>query len=380
MQGLLVLGAGHGAQEAAVAAALAETSPGMTVLDLVPASGSAASLLTAARHTGTSIDPGELVAYARAADGPVLASAGGGLLAPLTARYAVRDLAVELGLPLVLAVPAGPDLLGLARLSLEAARSAGLVVEAIVLTAWPDPPGRVLLDERRLLETLGGVALHALPQDPAAHGEAARAWAAAESSASDPAGGELAAPGPSPAAATPSAFVSTRAPLVLDPYTAWTPRAIGDPRTTPRPALMAALLDIIAAEGPMVAARAYALANRAGGGKKLTNVVRAPLSSAVHWLAQEGKVVLRSAEEVPWQRDDLLRLPDSPAVRVRGLGPRALEEVPLDEVAELMRRLRVARGVTGSAALKRAVLGAYELVRLTTRADEYLELALDLAE
>jgi hypothetical protein len=49
--------------------------------------------------------------------------------------------------------------------------------------------------------------------------------------------------------------------------------------------------------------------------------------------------------------------------------------VPLDEIAELMRRLRDGHGVHGEAELKRAVLSTYGLVRLTTRADEYLGLA-----
>jgi hypothetical protein len=61
---------------------------------------------------------------------------------------------------------------------------------------------------------------------------------------------------------------------------------------------------------------------------------------------------------------------------VRELGPRTLDEVPLDEVAELMDRLATA----GADDLKRAVLDTYGLVRLTTKADEYLERALDLAE
>jgi hypothetical protein len=133
-------------------------------------------------------------------------------------------------------------------------------------------------------------------------------------------------------------------------------------------------------EGPMTASRAYALYNRASGGRKLTSVARAPLSSSVYWLAQERKLVLVRKDEIPWQDDDVVRMPDSPAVRVRELGPRSLEEVPLDEIAELVRRLRAARGPLGSAEVKRAILDAYGLVRLTARADEYLGLALGLAD
>jgi hypothetical protein len=168
--------------------------------------------------------------------------------------------------------------------------------------------------------------------------------------------------------------------VVLEEYTAWEPRPVGDPRSTPRPQIMATMLEIIGAEGPMTAARAYSLYNRAAGGRKLTSVARAPLSSAVYWLATERKIVLTKEADVPWQGDDLVRLPDAPPVRVRKLGPRTLEEVPLDEVAELIRRLRAARSLPEATDIKRAVLATYGLVRLTTRADEYLSLAIDLAD
>jgi hypothetical protein len=140
---------------------------------------------------------------------------------------------------------------------------------------------------------------------------------------------------------------------------------------------MAAIQAIVDAEGPMRASRAYALYNRASGGKKLTSIARAPLSSAAYWLAREERIVLTPADSIPWQDDDLLRSPDTPPVHVRELGPRTLEEVPLDEIAELMRRVG-ADGAGDDDALKRGVLQAYGLVRLTARADEYLGLALGL--
>jgi hypothetical protein len=142
---------------------------------------------------------------------------------------------------------------------------------------------------------------------------------------------------------------------------------------------MRAILEIVAAEGPMRASRAYSVYNRASGGRKLTSVARAPLSSAVYWLAQEQRVILTRKDEIPWQDDDLVRLPDTPPVRVRELGPRELIEVPLDEIAELANRLRTARASDDPTELKRAILDTYGLKRLTARADEYLGLALDLA-
>jgi hypothetical protein len=276
----------------------------------------------------------------------------------------------------LLAVPAGPDATALARLSLESARGAGLKVAGVVLTRWPDPPDRVLLDERRLLAELAGTEVLVLGTGSAAREEAARAWPAARWVAVEDEAPASASPALPAAAAAPPA--PARANVVLEPYVAWTPTPQGDPRETPRPRIMEAMLAIASAEGPILAGRAYSLYNRAAGGKKLTTIARAPLSSAIYWLAREQKIVLTRKDEIPWQDDDVVRLPDTAAVRVRELGPRTLDEVPLDEIAELMQRLGAAHGVRDPAGLKRLVLDAYGLKRLTARADEYLGLALEL--
>ncbi len=387
MPGLLVVGATHGAAEGAVAEALVavlrragvEASPVAAVAlgggAAIHGYAAVASPVTAARHAGGEIEPAGLVAAVRAAaddGGALVASAGGGLLAPLTARYAVRDLALELALPLVLAVPAGPDAVNLARLTLASARGAGLAVAAVALTGWPDPPDRVLLDERRLLDELAGVPVVTLPAAPGARDDAARGWPVAAWLDTAPVAPPPGAIGGPP---TPAAAPAPREEVVLEPYDAWESRPLGDPRSTPRPEIMAAILEIVTAEGPMRATRAYGLYNRAAGGKKLTSIARAPLSSAVYWLSRDGRIELTRADDIPWQDDDLVRLPDAPPVRARELGPRTLEEVPLDEIAELMRRLRAAGHASDEAGLKRAVLTTYGLVRLTGRADEYLGLA-----
>jgi dethiobiotin synthetase len=306
----------------------------------------------AARHAGIALDPADLVARARAAAERATAlvvATSGGLLAPLTARYSVRDLVRELELPVVVAARAGRDLVNHALLTIEAARGVGLTVAAIVVTGWPETPSRALLDEYALLRDRWPLTRGAVDASRWLDSAPAEAKGDAEH-------------------------------LTLDAYRTWEPRPLGDPRSTPRAEIMAALTAIVETEGPMRASRAYSVYNRAAGGRKLTAVARAPLSSALYWLARERRVVLTRAEDIPWQQDDLVRMPDSPPVAVRELGDRALEEVPLDEIAELIRRIHAATGERDAMALKRAVLGAYGLVRLTARADEYLGLALDLAE
>ena len=345
MDGLFVAGTGPGAGEREVAAALGGTL--FEVAEPHPAAPPA----IAARHAGAELDPATLAERAKAAaDGLLVVATAGGLLAPLTERYLNRDLAVELRLPVVLAAPAGPGLVNGALLAQESGRGAGLAVAGVVISGWPEQPSRVLLDERRLLEQLSPAPVATVP-GPALPSQE---WAAAA-----PGGG-------------------AEVKVSLDPYVAWEEHPTGDPRATSRTEIMRVLLEIVAAEGPMRASRAYALYNRASGGRKLTSVARAPLSSAVYWLAQERRLLLTRKDDIPWQDDDLIRLPDTPAVKVRELGPRTLEEVPLDEIAELAQRIRAARGDTDAAEMKRALLSTYGLMRLTSRAGEYLGLALDL--
>jgi hypothetical protein len=147
----------------------------------------------------------------------------------------------------------------------------------------------------------------------------------------------------------------------LEPYTAWTAHAVPDPRTAGREAIGPVLLEIVAAEGPILAERAYRLYVKASGGKALTSIARAPLSGATFRLRGAGAIDFEEGSEV-------LRPAGTPEVRVRELGPRALDEVPMREVAELMRRLRA----TGATELPRAVLDAYGLVRMTAKAEDFL--------
>jgi dethiobiotin synthetase len=336
----------------------------------------AASPVIAARHAGGQLDPAGLVAKAQeSADGGMLvAAAPGGFLAPLTEHYSVRDFARELGLPIVIAARAAGGVTGQVRLVGEAARAAGVAVAAVVLTGWPDPPNRVQLDERELLAKAARVQVLTLAdsaKSAQALTEAAAPWPVVEWVET--------ADVPPLAAADAATLEPSAAPVVLDPYDAWQPRQVGDPRNTPRPQIMQAMLEIIEAEGPMTATRAYSLYNRAAGGRKLTSVAKAPLSSAVYWLARENKLTLTREADIPWQGDDMVRLNEQPAVRVRELGSRSLDEVPLDEIAELIKLLRTAHGTSDPTELKRQILSTYGLVRLTGRADEYLGLAIDLA-
>ena len=121
----------------------------------------------AAELAGEAIEPAHLLEAARRAiDGAdVLICEGvGGLLVPLSPRYLVRDFAVDLGLPLVIAAAPGLGTINHTLLTIEAARAAGLAVESVVLTPWPAEPTAIERSNRETIESLGGVRVETLPR------------------------------------------------------------------------------------------------------------------------------------------------------------------------------------------------------------------------
>jgi dethiobiotin synthetase len=117
----------------------------------------------AAEVAGTTIEPAELLAAARAHD--LLVCEGvGGLLVPITPGYLVRDLAVDLGLPLVVAALTGLGTINHTLLTVEAARAAGLAVAGVVMTPWPNAPSVIERSNRATVERLAGVRVHGLPR------------------------------------------------------------------------------------------------------------------------------------------------------------------------------------------------------------------------
>ena len=138
--------------------------------------GPAVSPHWAAELAGRAIESVRLVATARAATGFVVCEGVGGLLVPLTPGYSVRDLAVDLALPLVVAARTGLGTINHTLLTVEAARAAGLAVVGVVMTPWPPEPEPIELSNRDTVERLAGVPVSGLP--PATPETLAKAGAA----------------------------------------------------------------------------------------------------------------------------------------------------------------------------------------------------------
>jgi dethiobiotin synthetase len=126
--------------------------------------GPAVSPHFAAELEGRPIDPSELVKAARAqADGATMIVEGvGGLLVPLTDDYSVCDLALALGLPMLIAARPGLGTINHSLLTLRVARAAGLSVRAVVLTPWPVGPTPMELSNRDTIARVGEVEVQTL--------------------------------------------------------------------------------------------------------------------------------------------------------------------------------------------------------------------------
>jgi len=142
---------------------------GMSPADVAPLRyGPAVSPHLAAELAGEQISPERLCARARgivaqgSAAQRLIVEGVGGLLVPLAAGYTVRELALAVGLPLLVAARPGLGTINHTLLTLEAARDAGLEVRAVVLTPWPAAPDVLERSNRATIERLGEVEVQTL--------------------------------------------------------------------------------------------------------------------------------------------------------------------------------------------------------------------------
>jgi dethiobiotin synthetase len=133
--------------------------------------GPAVSPHLAAQLAGERLDPERLVAAAIGGNGPVagepretvIVEGVGGLLVPLREDYSVCDLAVALGLPVLIAARPGLGTINHTLLTLQVARSTGLDVRAVVLTPWPQEPTTLERSNRATIAEIGDVDVQTLP-------------------------------------------------------------------------------------------------------------------------------------------------------------------------------------------------------------------------
>jgi dethiobiotin synthetase len=132
--------------------------------------GPAVSPHLAAELAGITLEPRELVeaareqAHAEGGERLLVCEGVGGLMVPITPGYLVRDLAIDLALPVVIAARPGLGTINHTLLTLEAARAGGLTVAAVVITPWPDEPSPMERSNRDTIARLGDIGVTGLPR------------------------------------------------------------------------------------------------------------------------------------------------------------------------------------------------------------------------
>lgn len=129
--------------------------------------GPAVSPHLAAELSGRAIDRRSLLRAIESANRPGrlnVVEGVGGLLVPLGEGYSVRDLAYDLGMPVVVAARPGLGTINHTLMTLEAGRRGDLEVAGVVLTPWPATPDDLLRSNRATIERLGGVPVSTLPE------------------------------------------------------------------------------------------------------------------------------------------------------------------------------------------------------------------------
>jgi len=116
---------------------------------------------------GESIDPDRLRGAAlEATEGAdlLVCEGVGGFLVPLTPGYLVRDLARDLGLPVVIVGSPGLGTINHTLLTVEAVRAAGLDVATVVLNPWPAAPTEIERSNLETIERIARVRVETLPR------------------------------------------------------------------------------------------------------------------------------------------------------------------------------------------------------------------------
>jgi dethiobiotin synthetase len=121
----------------------------------------------AAALAGEEIERGRLLEAAEAAKegaDAFICEGVGGLMVPLNLSYLVRDLVLDLSMPVAIAADPGLGTINHTLLTIEAARAVGLEVSTVVLTPWPEQPGELEESNRQTIAATGEVEVKVLPR------------------------------------------------------------------------------------------------------------------------------------------------------------------------------------------------------------------------
>lgn len=146
-----------------------------------------------------------------------------------------------------------------------------------------------------------------------------------------------------------------------------------------RTQLVDGLVAIVAAEGPALGYRLHSAYVRASQGQRVGKQISRVLNTAITSAVRRGLFVEENPLGEPGVKPRTFRLAGQPAVHVRTLGPRSLDEIPPAELAAVLRWVAGKHGWASEETLLREALGVLGLKRLTSNVNSRLRSVLPLA-
>jgi very-short-patch-repair endonuclease len=123
------------------------------------------------------------------------------------------------------------------------------------------------------------------------------------------------------------------------PFKSWQKRELPDPLTADRQQVLAGLLEIIEAEGPMPFKRAYRLYADAVGLEEIDTRTRSVFNQVAHYGVRQRFLAAENETGEVGQMHLIARIAGTPMVRLREPGDRSLADVPPSEIAAALRML-----------------------------------------
>lgn len=153
-------------------------------------------------------------------------------------------------------------------------------------------------------------------------------------------------------------------PIKVEEYREWSPRPLPDPREASLEDVIDGVLDIVRAEGPVRASRAYLLYTKACGLQRAGSNVRSALNKAVWSAHKDGRLLLERSHDKEPMDFAVLRAKGMLRIRPRTGGSRQFADIPETEIVWVMRQIRDSRHKISREELFRLVLEHYGFQRL----------------
>lgn len=153
-----------------------------------------------------------------------------------------------------------------------------------------------------------------------------------------------------------------------EPYRTFEGKAGPDPREARAIDIADGLCRIVEIEGPMIAKRAYDVYLRGLGIKRLGGELRDALDRGLAHAQRNKRLVNENEADDNRQLGWVIRLPGTPAVRLRQRGPRDFTEIPPAEIQRAALLLSTQTNLeSGSEAHLRVILDFFDLKRMTAK-------------